>query len=194
MSKRNRLACVSSPTRRAGLAAAALTALGILVSGATDARAASSCVGQFQTSQLYPWPGGVSFSPALRPSDDYSQARTQAFISGLQQGGVTVNDTSPFAMQVVFSFLPGRSANTDKTEVYPDLQWNSAQGRSSNLVRPGLVGQILNLTIIITDNSAYRQMWIGTMQCTIRSADTTVLAHDVGENLGRTLAASMRGR
>jgi hypothetical protein len=162
--------------------------------GVADAHAAGSCDGPFQTSQLYPWPAGVTFSLAVRPNDSNSQARVQAFTAGLQQGGVTVNAASPFSTQVVFSFVPGRGGNTDTAEVYPDLRWNSGQGLGSQLVRPQLVGQTLNLTVIVTDNSAYRQMWIGTMQCRIRTPDTAMLAHDVGEGVGRTLAASLRGR
>ncbi len=164
------------------------------VIGAADARAAGSCTGQYQTSQLYPWPAGVTFNPALQGNDENSKSRVAAFEDGLRAGGVTVDDTSSYAMQVVFSFLPGRGGNTDTADVYPDLQWNSAHGRSAGIVRPQLVGQMLNLTIIVTDNNAYRQMWIGTMQCTIRSADTAVLARDVGEGLGRTLAASLGRR
>jgi len=170
---------------------AAVAGLGLMatVVAGGQAQAGSMCPGQYQVSQLYPWPAYTSFRVEMLAGDDNSRQRLTAFDQGMQSGGITVTPDGTMSIQVVFSILAPRSSSGGG--VYNDLNWRPPSAGGGSLNNPKLLGSTLNLTVIITDRTQSRQMWIGTMQCPLKSSDTLAVANDIGLGLGQILAKSM---
>lgn len=164
---------------------AAVAAVGL----AGTAQAGPLCPGQYQVAQLYPWPAYTSFKAEMLAGDDSSRQRMSAFDQGMQSGGITITQDGTMSIQVVFSILAPRSSTGGG--VYNDLNWRPPAAGGGSLNNPKMVGSTLNLTVIITDRTQSRQMWIGTMQCTLKSGDTLAVANDVGQGLGQILSKSI---
>lgn len=179
----------------ASVRALAVLAIAAFVPGLSHA--SSLCAGDFLTSQVHPWPAGVTFNAPQRDSSPTTRARSQAFRAGLQAAGLVLDPQGRATLNVVFSIRPGtRTAATPAPEsgVYGDMNWRRSTAVGATLNDPSLPGYGLNVTVIISDNRAYEQIWIGSLECTIATADTEALARDIGTNLGKVLAASMRQR
>ncbi len=175
-----------SQLRRLGPAyAAAILTLAV----AAPAEASNLCAGDFLTSQVHPWPTGVAFNVPLREASATSKARSQAFRAGLQTAGIALDPQGQATLNVVFSISPGRNPKPGaaKAGIYNDMEWRpkSAPGSAAN--DPSLAGNSLNLTVIVSDNRAYQQLWIGSLTCTVNTADTEALARDIGVTLGKAL-------
>jgi hypothetical protein len=110
--------------------------------------------------------------------------------------GIVLDPQGQATMNVVFSISPPRNAKpgSAKAGVYNDLEWRpkSAPGSAAN--DPSLAGNSLNLTVIVSDNRAYQQLWIGSLACTVKTADTEALARDIGSALGKALISAMGQR
>ncbi|GEM_PF-5947824 len=183
----------SSTFRLLGPVGAAAT---LTLAVVAPAQAASLCPGDFLTSQVHPWPAGVTFNVPLRETSPTTTARNLAFRAGLQTAGLVLETQGRATLNVVFSISPGRKPKPKaaKAGIYNDMEWRprSAPGTAAN--DPSLVGYSLNLTVIISDNREYQQLWIGSLACTVKTADTEALARDIGLSLGKVLVNAMGQR
>lgn len=172
------------------------SAAALIFAASAPARATSLCAGDFLTSQVHPWPPGVTFNVPLRETSPTSKARSQAFRAGLQTAGLVLDPQGQATLNVVFSISPGRNSKpgAPKAGIYNDLEWRSKSAPGSAANDPSLAGNSLNLTVIISDNRAYQQLWIGSLGCTVKTADTEALARDIGLTLGKTLTGAMGQR
>ncbi len=184
------------PSSQSRLRVPVYVAAALICAITAPARASSLCAGDFLTSQVHPWPAGVSFNVPLRETSATSKARSQAFRAGLQTAGLVLDPQGQATLNVVFSISPGRDAKAGaaRAGIYNDLEWRpkSAPGSAAN--DPSLAGNSLNLTVIVSDNRAYQQLWIGSLACTVKTADTEALARDIGLTLGKTLIGAIGQR
>lgn len=176
----------SSLLVRAG--ALGLLALGVMAPDA--ARASSLCAGDFATSQVHPWPAAMTFYLPLRETSSTSGARIQAFRSSLEKAGLTIDPQGRATLQVVFTIRGGPGP----ASVFNDMNWQRRPTDAALLVDPSLPGATLHLTVIVSDRTAYQQIWVATMECRIETPDTAALAADIGTSLGKAIASAMRQR
>ncbi len=170
-----------------------LLALGMLAPGVmapAGARAATLCAGEFATSQVHPWPAGMTFYLPLRETSPTSTARIQAFRSSLEKAGLTIDPQGRATLQVVFTLRGGPGP----ASVFNDMNWQRRPTDAALLVDPSLPGATLHLTVIVSDRTVYQQIWVATMECRIETSDTAALAADIGDRLGRAILTSMRQR
>jgi hypothetical protein len=55
-----------------------------------------------------------------------------------------------------------------------------------------LPGSFLHVTVIVNDNAENRPVWLASLECTVRSGDTELLAREIGTDIGQMMAQSLR--
>jgi hypothetical protein len=95
----------------------------------------------------------------------------------------------------VFTIRPpsGKGAKSNEGGIYSDLSWRRAGntlGRALN--DPTLSGSLLHVTVTVNDNVEHRPVWLASLECTVRSGNTELLAREIGTDIGRMIAQSLR--
>ena len=178
---------ISQRTWRFGFAAFLL-----LASATTAARADSICAGTMTGSVLQPLPKPTTVSVAQPVSDDANPGLTQDFLNGFQAGGQTMLPPGQGNTQLDMTFTvnAGPSASSN---AYKGFGWMSGMqappGGSS-----ALPGSAVSISIEATDLTSQTLAWIGTISCTVQTADPDQLATHIGELVARALGRSMERR
>jgi hypothetical protein len=158
--------------------------------------ARNSCPGDYQTSHINPWPANVTFAvPMPTTESDATQARIAGLMFGLKSAGLAVGPQGTLTMHLVFTIRPpkGKSSKSNEGGIYSDLSWRrpgNTFGRDLN--DPMLPGSFLHVTVIVNDNAENRPVWLASLECTVRSGDTELLAREIGTDIGQMMAQSLR--
>jgi hypothetical protein len=158
---------------------------------APSARAEGACPGNVLGSvmQGVRTPIVVSFAD---PGSVVNPDLARRFIVGLRSAGVTVVEPgqASTSLAVTFSVAGSRSGATGPAPgTYSGFTWVSgmnAPGRGQWSIQ----GATVSVSAEATDTTSLALAWVGTLNCTIMTADPYVLAEDLGTVIGRSIGRS----
>lgn len=171
--------------RKVGLVA---LAAGLLLAPSAKTWSGEPCAGKYHVLPLGPWPRHVAFNVPLLTTGAAGQVRAAALRAGLKQSGLQLNPASPIVLEFVFSV----ASSTTKEDVFTGLDWHPVDAElGSSLKDPSLQNSSLSITAIVNDGAHRRNIWVGTMHCTIKTDDGEELARDIGLSLGQAIVSSV---
>jgi hypothetical protein len=152
----------------------------------TGAQAAGSCKGSLATALLHALPSPLSVALQTSVDNSANPDLARQFVNGLRQVGVNVTQDGNTTLSMAVSVVPAAATpNNLVGGTYKGFDWVSGQPT------PGagttISGSSLSLSITLTDNAQSTQSWIATLQCSVQTDDSAVLAEDIGEIIGRNI-------
>ncbi|MFO1027288.1 MAG: hypothetical protein U1E70_19095 [Acetobacteraceae bacterium] len=156
---------------------------------ATPASADATCAGTVSGSPLQALPRPTIVSVVQPVTDDANPGLAQEFLNALQAAGITVVPSGQGNTQLDMTFTvnagPGATSGAFK-----GFGWMSGMQAPSGGAS-ALPGSVVSISIEATNLGNQSLAWVGTIQCTIKTADPTALVADLGRVVAKALGRSM---
>ena len=147
------------------------------------------CPGKYHDAAVNAWPGNVALNVPLETTGSAGETRASFFRSGLKQSGIRIDSNSPVRLQLIVSVA---SSGNDEV-VNAGLDWHRVDtALSTSLKDSALLGSLLSVTAIASDDGKHEIIWAATLHCTIQTDDSGALAHEIGVDLGQLLSGSIQ--
>jgi hypothetical protein len=157
-----------------------------------SARAERSCAGNIDGSVLQPLPTPMVVSFDTEVATTANPGLAQRFLVGLQSAGVTVaqKGQANTLLNMTFSVKsPATNTAGSPSGTYSDFSWVSGE-TAPGAGQWNIRGATLSVSAEVTDTTSQSLAWVGSLTCTIMTADPNVLAEDLGAIVGRSLKSS----
>jgi len=177
---------------------------------AGSAHAMGTCTGNYSATLLHPLAVPTVVGLDLSDNSTTTMQLGQAFTGGMKDAGVTVTGTPTVKLRVTYDVAgqggstPGGGAMTQAGD--PQTGWSSWSGGQMAALQGGITlampdipnysmfrpqqppqSALLMLRAVATNVGTQNPVWIGVLQCTVKTTDNLALARELGYLLGGAL-------
>lgn len=179
---------------RTGQVACVATGLLAAAAHSSAVQAASSCTGNLATSLIHPLPAPLTVAMQNSVDNSANPALARRFVDGLRQAGVTVSDQGNVTLSLTVTLVPSATATSAARSVggtYKGFDWVSGEQAPTGGHGPSIQGANLSMSVTLTDNAQSTLSWVATLQCKVKTTDSTALAAFMGGVIGRSLGQNV---
>ncbi len=177
----------------------------LLLAATASAGAMESCTGQYSATSLQPLPQPAVIALDLHSSTPVNASLGQAFTRGMREAGVRVSGAPTARISVTWQAVGQGAGNPSGTGLGTGggTGWQTWSGGArgglqggmsaalpdfpdARMFRPSQSAQsaLLMLRAEVRKVGSQSVAWVATVQCTVQSADSELLAHQLGRLLG----------
>jgi hypothetical protein len=188
----------------------AATSFAVLALTAGGAHAMGTCSGNYSATLLHPLALPTVVNLDLSDNSTTTMQLGQAFTGGMKDAGVAVTGTPTVKLRVTYD-VAGQGGSTPGNATMPQTSnrqtgWSSWSGGQMAALQGGITlampdipnysmfkpqqraqSALLMLRAVATNVGTDQPVWIGVLQCTVKTTDNLALARELGYLLGGAL-------
>jgi hypothetical protein len=134
-----------------------------------------SCSGTITATSLNPIKPASALEFRVQNQSKENLALADGFTDGMREAGATVSKDGPLILDVTFLVTEAASDSTAASTLHADFTWMKNLGSTTGTQRP-----TLKLTVSLSKKEGVELMWIATVDCSVATPDSHLLAHDLG--------------
>jgi hypothetical protein len=160
---------------RGAQAVAWLALFGSMMAAPALAKDPPSCPGTITATSLNPIKPASALEFRVQNRSKENLALADGFADGMREAGATVSKDGPLILDVTFLVTEAAPGPTAASTLHADFTWMKNLGSPVGTQRP-----TLKLTASLLKKEGVESMWIATVDCTVATLDSHLLAHDLG--------------
>jgi hypothetical protein len=134
-----------------------------------------SCPGTINATSLSPLKPGLALEFRVLNRSAENLTLADSFADGMRDAGTSVSKDGPLILSVTFLVTEAASSPTASSKLHSDFTWMKNLDSNVGAHRP-----TLKMTASLVTRAGVESIWIATVDCTVATLDSRLLAHDLG--------------